>query len=206
MIEQAQVNMEQISCVNGDTLSAQSADLLHKLLAIDSEAADGVSTERVSVQTPESAVLQSSENDSGVVRVQIPYFGIVRVARQGVVSREMANAQSPSSNGQPYAPVIGIHNTNSSEAAVRELGSGRFDGNPFPRSMTEEDYNSIGSVNGPPAQLTSRYQDTVPDTLLQNYQDPGLTAGVDDWAFQGVDMAFFDSIMRGLDNGNSSET
>lgn len=187
MIEQAQVNMEQISCVNGDTLSAQSADLLHKLLAIDSEAADGVSTERVSVQTPESAVLQSSENDSGVVRVQIPYFGIVRVARQGVVSREMANAQSPST-------------------AVRELGSGRFDGNPFPRSMTEEDYNSIGSVNGPPAQLTSRYQDTVPDTLLQNYQDPGLTAGVDDWAFQGVDMAFFDSIMRGLDNGNSSET
>ncbi|OQE14983.1 hypothetical protein PENFLA_c034G02190 [Penicillium flavigenum] len=177
-----------------------------QLLAIDSETADGISTESVSVQTPESAALQSSKNDNGVVLVQIPYFGIVRIARQGVVSREMANAQHPLSNGQPYGPVIGMHNTESSEPAVRDVGSGRFDGNAFPRSITEPDYNSVDSVNGRPAQLASRYQDVVSDTLLQNYQDPGLTAGVDDWAFQGVDMAFFGSIMRGLDNGNSSET
>ncbi|KUM63949.1 hypothetical protein ACN42_g3141 [Penicillium freii] len=175
MIEQAQVNMKQISRVNGDTLSAQSADLLHKLLAIDSETADG----------------------SGLP---------VRIARQGVVSREMANAQPPLSNGQPYAPMISMHNTDSSEATVRDHSSGRFEGNASPRSMTEANYNSVDRVNGPPAQLTSRYQDTVSDTLLQNYQDPGLTAGVDDWAFQGVDMALFDSIMRGLNNGNSSET
>lgn len=38
-------------------------------------------------------------------------------------------------------------------------------------------------------------QDTVSATILQNYQDPVLSAGVDDWAFQGVDMAFFDSII-----------
>ncbi|KAJ5959008.1 uncharacterized protein N7479_006158 [Penicillium vulpinum] len=206
MIEQAQVNMEQISRLNGDTLSAQSADLLHKLLAIDSKTADGISTESVSVQTPESAVLQSSKNDNGVVRVQIPYFGIVRIASQGVVSREITNAQPPSSNSQHYAPVVGMHNTEISEAAVRDLGSGCFDGNAFPRSMAEAGYSSVDSVHGLPAQLTSRYQDTVSDTPLQNYQDPGLTAGVDDWAFQGVDMAFFDSIMRGLDNGNSLET
>ncbi|KAL4985703.1 hypothetical protein BDW68DRAFT_179469 [Aspergillus falconensis] len=206
MIEQAQANMEQISRANGDTLSAQSADLLHKLLAIDSETADGVSMESVSVEAPESAVLQSStENNNGVVRVQIPYFGIVRIARQGVVSKEMANAQPPVNNGQPYSPVIDMHNTESSEAVVRDLGSGCFAGNAFPRPMTETDYNSVDNVNGPPAQHTSRYQDTVSATLLQNYEDPGLTAGVDDWAFQGVDMAFFDSIIRGLDNGNSSE-
>ncbi|KAJ5772554.1 hypothetical protein N7520_003083 [Penicillium odoratum] len=202
MIEQAQVNMEQVIRVNGDTLSAQSADLLQKLLAIDSEAANGISTESVSVQTPESAVLQSNGNDNGVVRVQIPYFGIVKIARQGVVTREMANAQPSLDEGQPYAPVIGTHNTESSEAAVCDFGPGRFDGDAIPRSMTEVDSNSI---DGPPAQLTLRYQDTVSDTLLQSYQDPGLTAGVDDWAFQGVDMAFFDSIMRGLDNGSSSQ-
>ncbi|OQE45892.1 hypothetical protein PENCOP_c001G00578 [Penicillium coprophilum] len=206
MIEQAQVNMEQISRVNGDTLSAQSADLLHKLLAIDSETADGVSTESVSVQTPESAVLQSKDNDSGIVLVQIPYFGTVRIARQGVASREMASAQPSLSNDQPYAPVISMYNTESSEATVRDPSSGRFDGNAVPRSMTEADYNSVDSVDGLPAQLTSQYQDTVSNSFLQNYQDPGLTARVDDWAFQGVDMAFFDSIMRGLDDGNDSET
>jgi hypothetical protein len=151
-------------------------------------------------------VLQSSENDNGVVLVQIPYFRIVRIARQGVVSSKMANRQAPSSNGQPRAPVISMHNTESSEAAVRDLGYSRSDEYAFPRSATEADYNCVGSANGPPAQLTSRYQDTVSDSLLHSYQDPGLTAGVGDWASQGVDMAFLDSIMRGLDDGNSSET
>jgi hypothetical protein len=99
-----------------------------------------------------------------------------------------------------------MHNTSSSEATVRDLGSDRFDGNVFPTSMNEADYNSVDGVNGLPAQLTSQYQDHGSDSLLQNYQDPGLTAWLDDWAFQGVDMAFFNSIMRGLDNENSSET
>lgn len=200
MIEQAQANMEKISHVNGDTLSAQSADLLHRLLAIDSETADGVSTKSVSIQTPESALLQSSDDDNGILGVQIPYFGIVRIARHGIVSKEVANAQPNLSNCQAYAPVIDMHSTESSEVAVRDLGSGHFDGIAFPRSMTEADYNSVDSVDSPPVQLTSRNQDTVSDVLLQNYQNPGLTAGVDDWAFQGVDMAFFDTIMRGLDD------
>lgn len=205
MIEQAQVNMEQISRVNEDTLSAQSADLLHKLLAIDSETVDGVSTESVSVQTPESAALKSSENANGVVRVQIPYFGIVKIAPRGVVTKEMANEQPPSSNGQTHAPVIGMHNIESSEATVRDLDPGGFDREALFKSMTEADNNPVDGVNGQIAQLTSRYQDTVSEALVQNYEDPGLTAGMDDWAFQGVDTAFFDSIMRGLDNVHSSE-
>ncbi|KAJ5917205.1 hypothetical protein N7466_010759 [Penicillium verhagenii] len=206
MIEQAQSNMEEISRVNGDILSTQSADLLHKLLAIDSETADGVTTESVTVQTPENAVSQSSENNNGVVRVQIPYFGIVKIARQDVVSKEIANEQPPLSNGQQYAPLIGVDNTEISESAVRDLGSSSFNGNAFPRSMTGVDYQSVDSSSGSHEQLTSRYQDSVSETLLQSYQDPGLTARVDDWAFQGVDMAFFDSVMRGLDNGNTSQT
>ncbi|KAJ5549107.1 hypothetical protein N7513_006341 [Penicillium frequentans] len=205
MIEQTQVNMEQIIRVNGDTLSAQSAELLQKLLAIDSETVDGVSTESVSVQTPETSALKSSENSSGIVRVQIPYFGIVRIARQDVISKEMANEPPSSSNGQPYIPMVGMHNTESSEAIVRDLSFGRLDGNALLRSMTEAENNSVDSVNGQPAQLTFRYQDTVSETLMHGNQDPELTAGMDEWAFQGVDTAFFDSIMRGLDNVHSSE-
>ncbi|KAJ5715616.1 uncharacterized protein N7483_012797 [Penicillium malachiteum] len=206
MIEQAQMNMEKISRANGDTLSTQSADLLHKLLAIDSEAAEGVNTRSVSVQAPESVALYSSaETDNSVVRVQIPYFGIVRIARQGIVSREIANVRPPSGvvNGQPYAPVNSMLNTASSEAqaAVRDLDSAiPLAGEVFCMPMTEADYGPMDVVNGLPA-----YQDPVSATLPQNYQDPGLFAGVDDWAFQGVDMAFFDSMMRGLDNEPSSE-
>ncbi|KAJ5982901.1 hypothetical protein N7481_005000 [Penicillium waksmanii] len=140
MIEQAQVNIEQISRVNGDTLSAQ------------------------------------------------------------------INAQSPISNGQPLAPVVGMQNSDSSDTAVGGFGSGRSDGNDFSRSIIESNYNSVDNMNGPSEQLASRCPGKVSDALPQNSQDPGLTAGVDDWAFQGVGMAFFDSIMRGLDNGNTSET
>lgn len=87
---------------------------------------------------------------------------------------------------------------------MRDLGSGRFDGEALFKSMTEADNNPVEGVNGQTAQLTSRYQDTVPEALVQNYEDAGLTAGMDDCAFQGVDTAFFDSIMRGLDNVHSS--
>ncbi|KAJ5263522.1 hypothetical protein N7478_011127 [Penicillium angulare] len=197
MIEQAQVNMEEISQINGDALSAQSASLLHKLLAIDSETAGGVSTESVSVQTPGNEILQSSENDSNVVRVQIPYFGVVRIARRGVVCKETTHLP---------APTTGINNTKNSEAALRDSRSGLLEGNTFPQSMTAGECSSFDGIHSPPAQFTSRYQDVASDTLPHNYEDPLLTAGVDDWAFQGVDMAFFDNIMRGLDNENNSQT
>lgn len=79
------------------------------------------------MQTPENAVLQSSENESRVVRVPIPYFGIVRIARQGVVSREMTNVQPLSSTGKPYAQVFDMHDTESSDDAMCDVSSGHFD-------------------------------------------------------------------------------
>jgi hypothetical protein len=41
--------------------------------------------------------------------------------------------------------------------------------------MTEADYQPVDSTNGP-----HTYQDTVSTILLQSYQDPGLTARMDD--------------------------
>ncbi|CAI7603531.1 unnamed protein product [Penicillium pancosmium] len=204
MIEQAQVNMERISRLNGDTLSAQSASLLHKLMAIDSDTADGVSTESVSVQTPESPAWQSSENGTGIVRVQIPYFGIVSIARRGIFSKKTANVQPSISYSQPNAPVVGMHNSEISEDAVCDLSSGQLDESAFSRSKIDANHSSFDTITSSPAQLASRYQETISASLRQNSLDPGLTAGVDDWAFQGVDIALFDSITRGFDNRNTS--
>ncbi|KAJ5387540.1 hypothetical protein N7509_010081 [Penicillium cosmopolitanum] len=204
MIEQAQVNMERISRLNGDNLSSQSASLLHSLLVIDSDSADGFSTESVRVQTPESPAWQSSESGN-VVQVQIPYFGIVSIARGGIALRKTSNAQSSAIDDQPYAPVGGMHNSEISEAGVGDLSSGHFDEDAFSRSKNNPNYNSFDTITSPPAQLASRCQETVSTSLWQNTLDPVLTAGVDDWAFQGVDMAFFDSMMRGFDNRNISE-
>lgn len=44
-----------------------------------------------------------------------------------------------------------------------------------------------------------RYRSVDQDhiTLQTDVGFPGIAAGIDDWAFQGVDMMFFDSLMRG---------
>lgn len=45
------------------------------------------------------------------------------------------------------------------------------------------------------------------DIALQQHGDlPAIAAGIDDWAFQGVDMAFFDSLMRGTSCPNVDAT
>lgn len=206
MIEQAQVNMEQISQVNGDNLSAQSAHLLQKLLAVESETANGISMESVSVESPESEILQPSENDDGVLRVQIPYFGILKIARQGTVSKEIPSSRD-SVNGQSDTLMTGMLDTGGTEAGARTLNHDHSNEDWYPGPIAEGDLDSVGGVDGPhEQQFAPRYPDNVSDTFLQQYQDPGLTAGIDDWAFQGVDMAFFDSLMKGVDDGNDSET
>lgn len=162
MIEQAQMNMEQISRLNGDVLSAQSTELLSKLLAVESEATDGtISTESLSVHVPENEEL--GEVDSSVVRMDIPYFGTVRIERSGILSREL------------HAPVVDMLDSKRSlEGTAHAPG-----------------FNDFAENDGLNAQF---------DDSQQQYQGPRLTAGLDDWAFQGVDMALFDSLMKGVDD------
>lgn len=92
MIEQAQINMAEVSLINGDPLSAQSADLLRRLLSIESETAEGHCTESVSLHASESETVEP--DDGGVVRVKIPYIGIVRIAPKGAISKEVGRTQA----------------------------------------------------------------------------------------------------------------
>ncbi|KUL89844.1 hypothetical protein ZTR_02902 [Talaromyces verruculosus] len=187
MIEQAQMNMEKISRVNGDVLSAQSTNLLSKLLYIESETIDGTtSAESLSVQVPETEeLLQPEEANNGVVRMEIPYFGTIRIARSGVLSREL------------HAPVIDMPDSKRSpEATVHASTYNDLAENGGFGTMAEASYSSVDSLPAQPSQ----YPSIVPDDLLHQGQGPGLTAGMDDWAFQGVDMALFDSLMKGVDD------
>lgn len=47
-------------------------------------------------------------------------------------------------------------------------------------------------------------QDGFPNYILQNAECPELAASMEDWALQGVDMAFFNSLMRGIGNGDDN--
>ena len=45
----------------------------------------------------------------------------------------------------------------------------------------------------------------IRDTLEDQYQYPSLTAGIEDWTFQGIDMTFFDNLMRHADEQPSNQ-
>ncbi|KAK9241853.1 hypothetical protein V1506DRAFT_574034 [Lipomyces tetrasporus] len=81
MIEQVQENMKEVNSLSWDALSAQSADLLRQLLAVDGETADG---------DPRSPRVETALdlNNNAVVSVHIPYFGIIKIALEGI-SKEM---------------------------------------------------------------------------------------------------------------------
>lgn len=149
MIEQAQEHMEEMNRLNADALSAEIADLLRRLLAVQAESLDGSSNfaPRVSVHdTATETGLPDTQVDDSVVCVHVPYFGVIKIAREGVSKQ---------------APLM----------------------------VTTQSQVTSDNINLPDASLCN----FVLNNPLQHY--PELAAGGVDWPFQGVDMAFFDSLM-----------
>lgn len=193
MMEQAVWNMDQINQVSRDALSAKSAGLLRRLLAIEAEAASGSSYITQSEGASRSRARTPDERH--VLRIRIPYFGTIRIAPEGLISKEVSlegAALSPSNvpagvgagdgPGGPYATP-----TTSSETMM-EMPPGPAHGNEQPVQPQLDDHWQGDEAAVP-------Y--TGHERLDRQYLHPGLTAGVDDWAFQGVDMAYFNSLMGG---------
>ena len=207
MIEQVQENMEELNGLYSDALSAQSADLLRRLLTIEVDPAEGECDKTVSVQedgTPQ-------DNDA-VVSVHIPYFGIIKIAREGI-SKEVATTNE--------FHQMGARNSSSDPTETsRTPGSLRLanDGKrghasaplPTPTYSNVEEHttalsvpvvsaNPIASQNLPPL------RDSLADPLWQYAEEPDLAAGGEDWALQGVDMAFFENLMRSTQNETNED-
>jgi hypothetical protein len=159
MIEQAQEHMEEMNRLNSDALSAESADLLRRLLALQNETLDGSVdfARRVSVYDTATEPALPEGPDDSVVSVHIPYFGVIRIAREGV------------SKQSPVAATLSTHSNTTAD-------------NTMPTNVPE----------------TSFYEG-LPNPM-QYEQYPDLAAGGADWPFQGVDMAFFDSLMSAVGN------
>ncbi|KAF2630544.1 hypothetical protein BU25DRAFT_335593 [Macroventuria anomochaeta] len=154
MIEQAQEHMEEMNRLNSDALSAESADLLRRLLAVQAESLDegGGFARRVSVHdTAAEAGLPDTLLDDSVVSVHVPYFGVIKIAREGVSKQAPVDVSTITTRSQ-----VTSDNTNLSESSFYEV---------------------------------------LPTNPMQYEQTPELAAGGADWPFQGVDMAFFDSLM-----------
>jgi hypothetical protein len=60
-----------------------------------------------------------------------------------------------------------------------------------------EDSQTLPYLSVPDAQVVLPSVHTETDVYQRQLQYPGMAASMNDWAFQGVDAAFFDSLMRG---------
>ncbi|ETS73363.1 hypothetical protein PFICI_14968 [Pestalotiopsis fici W106-1] len=217
MMEQMQQSMEEYSRINGDALSTESADLLRRLLAIEAEVADGhtANTERVTVQPQGEGAPDHNESDEGdgVVHVHIPYFGIVKIAREGTISKEtLGSARKPVEaqcvQGQ-HPEVSDSRNSTDSRQAIAEtlLHSPQFvsagqttDSNDM---CSRPDLSALAQSQSL-SHVMAITEETDPSSAYSQPQDsfydpymPGFTAGIDDWTFQGVDLAFFETLASG---------
>lgn len=206
MMERVLGSFEDMHELNGDALSQETGAVLRKLLEIEADAAEGG---RYSTDTVNEAAAGAQEGGCGVrledhsLTLSIPYFGTVRVAREGVSRAGEGAAHSQQRRRRALRPQNRAEPLGSRAPGRRPpVGSAGGDapgaawGAPsaqFPDHLLQ----ASSSAAALPAPGSVRGGGSPPAADQDQFYVPGLTAEADDWAFQGVDMAFFDNLMGG---------
>jgi hypothetical protein len=158
LIEQVQEVMARLHNLNRDSLSAQSASLLRRLLLIDAEGGQSIPTSSL-----------TNEEDDIAVSAQTPYSAIIKIAREGLKKTS------------PYWET-----TSRTDVAFQSHHTANV--------FTPESLDLSTVVSMTTAHHES--QNIDPDINSQKDDFSTLTRDIDEWALQGVDMAFFDSLIR----------
>lgn len=200
MIEKVQENMEEVNRLNSDALSARSADLLRRLLTIDADTT-GSTTRRIDVIQEPASNVSSHVDSNPIVSVHIPYFGTIQISREGLnkaapkpgpaYTPTNGPAKSPHTISLPDAPVHSQDDTTTSAGYGTSAAAGYSHSNENPGTLPTPDTDVAGLYDS---------------LLFQQEQYPGLVAGGQDWAFQGVDAFFFESLMGCTSNDGGEST
>ena len=211
ILDQVLERMDVMSNVNEDVIAESSAKLVRRLLDIEADAAEGSNYTIRSVRGDDG--LQEGKEEGEELRLHIPYLGVVEIARQGPISRE-------SSRGNAVSRLCQTSQVELSQKTLCPASNGGFSSLPIIPPTNEPPLDHLNDMvqdstfsgnllasECPNAQLRApecehsmlQYPNpTYENMTLQPSVDlPPIAAGVDDWVFQGVDMAFFDSLMRG---------
>ncbi|KAK4451966.1 hypothetical protein QBC34DRAFT_400027 [Podospora aff. communis PSN243] len=189
MMEEVLDNMECVSKLNDDALSDKCGDVLRRLLAIEEEAASG------NRKADADSLDDSIEN---ALRICIPYYGTVKIDPTGNISRD-----GPS-RPQEYSTEASRHDLEA-PGTVGSVGMHhRAWGCGLP--LLQGEVTAV-EPHGAPSPIhhqvlldggdLSSHQAGLPFHLDNAINDVQIAAGIDDWTFQGVETAFFDSLMRG---------
>jgi hypothetical protein len=244
MMEQVLENMDMVNKVNLDVLSEKSGDLLRRLLEIEADAADGKTYHTQSVcelatgelnndtthvdattgqcmgptKGPSSGGVEegplASEDHAGVLWMCIPYFGVIKIARDGGISKEPSAIRPSDPIPTSVRTGLGLDKQSTERLSVAapdngaeagEIGGGGSLGGIGGPSMIPpqgQQQQQEQQQQQPLHRFAPEFPNPIEQPIQTEYSYPGLAADADDWAFQGVDMAFFDSLMKGLDNGD----
>ncbi|KAH6987191.1 C6 zinc finger domain-containing protein [Ilyonectria destructans] len=194
MMDQVLENMEGVAKLSTDVLSERSSSLLKSLLALEADAANGKFGNAAAVMTelhPDSAT-----DDGHSLRISIPYFGTIQISREGALSMEAPRCTTPPS------PVPQRHPNAKAASLLPATSASNASYMADPAHQATQIPPAAAQRHQP---FAPQFSSAINDALQRQYSYPGLTAGVDDWAFQGVDMTFFDSLMRGSEAENMTD-
>ncbi|KAL2150569.1 hypothetical protein VTH82DRAFT_7132 [Thermothelomyces myriococcoides] len=200
MLQQALERMAAIKTVNKDMTTVKSAELIRGLLAIEEDAAGGTDyTARSGQEGRREGLPGNQENE---LHLTVPYFGVIRIARQGPIFQRSL-IETPPSSREAEPPLDG-QITAACDVTLLETVTPPPNSPPGGRVMGQSSNAKLESAwtANPGMHFSGSTSDAL---LLPDFEGlPGITADVDDWAFQGVDMAFFDGLMRSAADSDSA--
>ncbi|WQF90001.1 hypothetical protein CDEST_15015 [Colletotrichum destructivum] len=204
-VEEALEHMRDRSSMSADMLSVRSADVLKSLLAIEADAARGstftasLSPTSTSTSTPASCGVGGGGggghigDSRNVLQLRIPCYGTVTISPDAPPSRE------------PWVP-----SDRTRQPVFPETQRGEDATSSEPNVLTGapalgDDSVAMMDVSGNPGLQLDQNADPTWLSGLGNprWMGSGISAGLEDWPFQGVDAAFFDSMIRGFEESDS---
>ncbi|EAW17321.1 uncharacterized protein NFIA_072350 [Aspergillus fischeri NRRL 181] len=213
ILEQALERMDVISNMNKDVITGKSAKLIRRLLDIEADAADGRSYTTRSVIKDDDEGQEGTGKKNDELRLHIPYLGVVKIALQDPIFCEVYEPHriTPVEFSQT-GPTLAVsndaltslpHSSSTEEQQPLNHLHDTAQGSPFQGTPPASDWLNAQLHEQPILHDSSPSQDDI--TLQPHAGLPAITAGVNDWTFQGVDMAFFDSLMRGMPGVDTAE-
>jgi hypothetical protein len=200
LLEQTLQCMEDMSqdLPDGDKLASRIAHILQHLLAIEATAADGACYSTSVVSEPsepgEPGKVESQSDTSERLRIHIPYFGTIKIELGSATGAEhplLELTQWPSTRTEN----AGNDHTRFLFAGGDSSQTGTLYANIEPQATTSQ----LQTAEDPALDWNSAFSNfdhASPATA--GLLEPGPVSGFDDWVLQGVDMAIFDKVIRGV--------
>ncbi|KAH8646215.1 hypothetical protein BX600DRAFT_157812 [Xylariales sp. PMI_506] len=192
LLEQVLDKLALVCRYNNDEISIKCAQLIGSLLEVEAEAARGKQYNLITTRASEEdggAMAEHSEperDEDDVLRIPIASFGIIRISRAGSISK-VPGDENAALQGNAHGHMAGDYGSLSTAMPA-------VNGSAEATSQLVTD-----NLSTQPSVMASGLGERMntPGALFFSNPNPSIAAGIDDWAFQGVDMAFFESLTMG---------